>query len=141
MNAASAVLEREIPDLVQTAWKTEKRIRSLEVSLSPTMNDLHEVRLDVKGIATDLTIVKIAVSSLWQDVEVLKTDVGFLKTDLNDLKTEVHAITHEQRRMNAEIETINGKLEKLDRHSVILDALVDHFGLTIPASEVAAAEA
>jgi len=140
MQTGSATLTTEkdqsIPDLVQTAWRTEGRIKALEITSAPTMTDLRDVRIQVQELTTELHEMKVEVMALVQEQRGLVIDFRSQGFELRHMKTEIHALTHEQRRMNAEIQGMNAEIQgmkgELGRHSVILNALVDHFGLTIP---------
>jgi len=130
----TATPEQPLPDLVHAAWQTEGRIQQIETSLSPTMNDLRDVRIQVQEIAAELHDTKVEVQAVAHMQRGMDIELHTIAIDQRHMKTEIHAMAHDQRRMKTEILAIAAEQRK---HSVILDALVDHFGVAIPTDEVA----
>jgi chromosome segregation ATPase len=136
--------EQSTPDLVQTAWRTEERLRSVEAFTAPNSTDLQAARFKIDEMVTELHDVKVEVMALTQEHRSLALEVRAQGFDLRHMKTEIHALTHGQRRMGAEITEmkseitgmkgeITGMKGELALVKVSLGVHVDHFGLTVPA--------
>jgi septal ring factor EnvC (AmiA/AmiB activator) len=121
--------EQSVPDLVQTAWRTEGRIKSLEIGLAPSMVDLRDMRKEIKEIATELHETRIEVLAFAHEQHESQQDVRILGFDLRHVKTEVHALTHEQRRLHTKVDAVDAKVDGVE---VILGAIVNHFGIAVP---------
>lgn len=117
--------EQSIPDLVQTAWRTEGRFRELEVSAGPTMVDVRDVRIKVDEIAAELHDTKLQVLAVARQQNTILMEVGRQGLAQGHMQAELHGVMNDQREMKV----------TLSEMKVILNLLVDHFGLVIPAPE------